>query len=59
MTLDDFILSVFCLVDDYIQQHRLDRLRQRDPKPLVDDSEIINIKLVGEFLEMDKDSQIF
>jgi hypothetical protein len=59
MTLDDFILTVFCLVDDYLRQLHLDQVRQRGPDPLLYDSEVITIELVGEFLQMDKDSQIF
>lgn len=59
MTLDDFILTVFCLVDDLLPQMNLQNVRQRGPAPKMHDSEILTIECVGEFLEMDKDSQIF
>jgi len=59
MTLDDFILTVFCLVDDYLKRLHLDDVRQRGFGPKLHDSEVIAIELVGEFLHLDKDTQIF
>lgn len=59
MTLDDFILTVFCLVDDYLQTSQSRPLRQRGPAPKLHDSEVLTIELVGEFLNMDQDTAIF
>jgi hypothetical protein len=59
MTLDDYILTVFCLVDDQLRALHLDHLRQRGFAPLLCDSEILTIELVGEFLGFDQDTQLF
>ena len=59
MTLDDYILNVFCLVDDRLAALHLDHLRQRGFAPLLSDSEVLTIELVGEFLGLDQDTQLF
>jgi hypothetical protein len=59
MTLDDYMLAVFCLVDDQLTLLQLDHLRQRGFAPLLHDSEILAIELVGEFLGFDQDAQLF
>ncbi len=59
MTRDDFILTVFCLVDDCLRLLHLNKVRQRGFAPKRHDSEVITIELVGEFLQMDQDTQIF
>lgn len=60
MTIDDFIITVFCLTDDFLTDY-LDgeRLRRRGPKPTVPDSVVLTCELVGEFLSYDTDSGIF
>jgi hypothetical protein len=59
VTLDDFMLTVFCLVDDHLRQLGLSNVRQRGPTPLLYDSEVLTIELVGEFLGLDEDAKIF
>jgi Transposase DDE domain len=59
MTLDDYILTVFCLVDDQLTALHFDHLRQRGFTPLLYDSEVLTIELVGEFLGFDQDTQLF
>ena len=60
MTLDDFIITVFCTVDDFlIDMLGGERLRQRGPRPTVPDSVVVTCELVGEFLQYDTDSGIF
>lgn len=59
MTLDDYMLTVFCLVDDQLKALHLDNVRQRGFAPQLSDSEIITIELVGEFLGLDQDTQLF
>jgi len=54
--LSTFIISVFCLIDDRIED--LGRLRGRGPAPKLSDWEVLTIEVVGEFLGMDKDSAI-
>lgn len=60
MSLDDYIITVFCTVDDFLADHlEGKRLRQRGPTPTVPDSVVLTCELVGEFLEYDTDSGIF
>jgi hypothetical protein len=54
--LSTFIISVFCLTDDRLQKRRI---RQRGPAPTLSDSEVITIEVVGEFLGLDEDAQLF
>lgn len=67
MSLDDFIITVFCTVDDVLIDF-LDgrRLRQCGSCPTVPDSAVLTCEIVGEFtcvnlqfLEYDTDSGIF
>jgi hypothetical protein len=59
MTQQDFLLHLFCLVDDQLQALRLGRLRRRGPEPTLTDSEVIAIELAGEFWSLDTDQRIF
>jgi len=60
MTLDDFITTVFCVTDDFMQAaFREERLRKRGPRPTVPDSVVVTCELVGEFLGYDTDSGIY
>lgn len=54
---EDFIIEVFCLVSDWLSK-QVKILRTRGPKPSLDDSEVLTIEIVGEFLGMDQDKQI-
>ncbi len=51
-----FLISVFCLVDDFLKGKRL---RQRGPQPTVSDSEVMTMEIVGEFLGIDTDSDLY
>jgi len=55
--LNTFIVAVFCLIDDRIKD--LGRLRGRGPTPTLCDSEVLTIEVVGEFLGLDEDTQLF
>jgi hypothetical protein len=60
MSREDFIVNVFCFVDDFLSDlSRGQRLRQRGPEPRLADSEVITMEIVGEFLGMDKDEAIY
>jgi hypothetical protein len=50
-----FIISVFCLAEDFLKGRRL---RSRGPAPKLSDSEVITMEVVGEFLGMDTDTKI-
>ena len=56
MTFDDFLLHVFCLIDSEVEamESAMPRLRSRGPRPVLHDSEVITIELVGEFLGLDQ-----
>jgi DDE family transposase len=60
MDLDDFIITVFCVVDEAIPRV-LDgqRLRQRGPQPVLADSEVITMEVVGAYLGLEQDSALF
>jgi len=51
-----FLVAVFCFVDDWLKGKRL---RQRGPQPLLSDSEVLTIEIMGEFLGLDTDKAIF
>jgi hypothetical protein len=56
MDLETLIIAVFCLTDDFIRdKYGRCRLRQRGPAPLLADSEVLTIEIVGEFLGFDTD----
>ena len=51
MDLETLIVAVFCLVDDFVRDLcRERRLRQRGPAPVLADSEVLTVEIVGEFL---------
>src|SRR3712207_54478 len=56
MDLSTFIVSVFCLIDDRIEDRHL---RARGPLPKLSDAEVLTIEVVGEFLGIDTDDAIF
>ena len=56
MDLSTFIVAVFCLVDDQLRGRRI---RSRGPAPTLFDSEVVAIEVVGEFLGLDEDTELF
>jgi hypothetical protein len=54
--LSTFIVAVFCLVDDRLKGRRI---RQRGPAPKLSDAEILTIEIVGEFLGIDTDKDLY
>jgi len=59
MSLVDFITEVFVWVDDALRRHFPRGVRARGPAPVLSDSEVITLELVGEWLRLDADAQIF
>lgn len=59
MPLDEFIIQVFCLMDDLYKKIVRTPLRQRGPGPKMTDSEVITIEIVGEWLGFDDDKAIW
>ena len=59
MLLIDFIITVFCKIDDMLKTiTKGKRLRQRGPSPQLSDSEVITMEIVGEYLNKDKEKDI-
>jgi hypothetical protein len=60
MLTEDFIIAVYCLIDDFLKNiiRTYEKLWQRGPNPKLSDSEVITMELVGESFGMDKDKQI-
>src|SRR5262245_66604087 len=55
----EFLLVLFCLVDDQLQGLRLGRLRRRGPLPALSDAEVLTIELAGSFWKLDCDRDLF
>lgn len=56
MPLEDFIITVFCWVDEHLKALLGDhRWRRRGFAPKLTDSEVITMEGVGEFLGLDTD----
>jgi hypothetical protein len=58
MDLSTFIIAVFAFTDDWFKAQQM-RLRQRGPQPTLADSEVLTIEVVGAFLGMSTDKQVF
>ena len=59
MSIADFIIAVFCIIDDELKKILSStRLRERGRCPHLTDSEVIAMELVGEFLGKDFDKSI-
>jgi hypothetical protein len=54
--LSTFVVTVFCLIDEWIEGKKL---RQRGPCPKLSDSEVLTIEIVGEFLSIDTDEGLY
>ena len=60
MSIDDFIIAVFCLIDDELRKIvEAGRLRRRGPSPALEDCEVITMEIVEEFLGKDGDKAIW
>ena len=60
MDLSTFIVAVFCLIDEPHQGPRTSaRARTYPPTPTLCDSEVLTIEVVGEFLGIDEDTELF
>jgi Transposase DDE domain len=58
--LDELIVGAFCTVDDALKELPAGRFgRQRGPAPVLADSEVLTLEVVGEFLGLDQDVAIY
>jgi hypothetical protein len=60
MKLDDFIITCFCTIDEMLPAAtKSKRLRQRGPMPTQADSEVITMEVVGTYLGLSQDQEVF
>ena len=60
MNLDDFIITCFCTIDEIVPSvTKGKRLRERGPMPKLADSEVITMELVGTYLGLSQDQEVF
>lgn len=60
MPLEDYIINAFCLIDDlYKEILTSNKIRKSGYAPILLDSEIITMLIVGEFLSLDDDKKIW
>ncbi len=60
MDLDDFIVTTYCLMDETISTILGGRrLRQRGPQPILADTEMLTMEIVGEFLGYSQDQAMY
>ena len=60
MELDDYIVQIFCEIDDFMKQRFPARsLRERGPLPLLVDSEVLTMEIVGENLSLETNKAVF
>lgn len=56
MDITTFMIAVFCLIEDFLSGRQL---RKRGPQPTLRDSEVLTMEVVGEYLGIDTESNIF
>jgi len=59
MPIEDFIIYVYCYIDDIYLQIVQKPLRHAGFQPKLTDSEVITMEIVGEFIGKDQDKQIW
>jgi hypothetical protein len=60
MDLDDFIITVFCTIDEALPHVTAgQRVRQRGPQPTLYDSEVLTMEIVGEYLGLAQETALF
>ena len=60
MDREDFIIRVYCLVDDFFRSLTQSKpIRQRGPQPELTDAEVITMQVASEFLGIDGDKNIW
>ena len=58
MLTEEYIIEVYCLVDEMLKKVIKNKLRKRGPQPKLSDSEVITMEIVGESKGFDKDKNI-
>ena len=58
MLTEEYIIAVYCLVDEMLKKVVKSKLRQRGPRPKLTDAEVITMEIVGESKGLDMDKNI-
>lgn len=58
MLTEDYIIEVYCVVDEIMKKNVKNRIRLRGTTPELTDGELITMEIVGESMGMDKDTAI-
>ena len=59
MPVEDFIINVYCCVEDVLRQLHPKGIRSRGFMPKLSDAEMITMEIVGEFMGKDQDKGIW
>lgn len=59
MPVEDFIINVYCCVEDVLRQIHPNKIRSRGFVPKLSDAEMITMEIVGEFMGKDQDKGIW
>ena len=55
MPLEEFIISVYCLIDDLYSSTISEPIRKRGTSPKLSDSEVLTMEIVAEWLGIRED----
>ena len=58
MLTEEYIINVYCLVDEMVKKVVKNSIRQRGCAPKLSDAEVITMEIVGESLGFDQDKKI-
>jgi Transposase DDE domain len=56
MDTNTFLIQVYCLIDDFMKNQRI---RTRGPQPVLSDSEVLTMEIIGSFLGIDTDKGLY
>ena len=58
MLTEEYIIEIYCLIDELLKKVVKNKLRQRGPQPKLSDAEVITMEIVGESKGFDQDKYI-
>jgi hypothetical protein len=56
MDANTLLIKVYCLIDDFMKGQRI---RKRGPQPILSDSEVLTMEIIGSFFGIDTDKGIY
>ncbi|MEI8244998.1 MAG: hypothetical protein WCI51_04160 [Lentisphaerota bacterium] len=57
MLAEEYIINVYCLVDEMLKKVVKSNIRQRGSAPKLSDAEVITMEIVGESFAIDQDKE--